>query len=45
MTRQARSLAVYTHLIAIERLRLIVRGDAMPREDEPICIMMLLVIR
>lgn len=40
-----RSLSAYLHLIAMQRLRLIVRGDAMPRENEPIDLMMLLVIR
>lgn len=43
--RHAVSHASYAYVIALCRLRLVVAGDAMPREDEPIDLIMLLVLR
>lgn len=43
--RARASVGSYAYLLAICRLRLIVAGDAMPREDEPIDLMMLLCLR
>ncbi len=34
----------YTYLIALQRLRLVVSGDVLPREDEPVWLMGLLAI-
>ena len=44
--RRARSFGLaYAHLMALLRLRAVVNGDVLPREDEPVCIFALLVIR
>lgn len=43
--RHRAAFGSYAYLLALCRLRLVVAGDAMPRENEPISLMMLLVLR